>query len=78
MATVSMKEAQARLPELIRGLAAGEELVITDGDQPVAKLVVEPGKASARAAGYDFSDLVGTVRWKGDALAEQRRLRGEW
>ena len=43
MATVSMEEAQARLPELIRGLAAGEELVITEGDRPVAKLVVQTG-----------------------------------
>ena len=27
---------------------------------------------------YDFSDLVGRLEWKGDAVAEQRRLRDEW
>lgn len=27
---------------------------------------------------YDFSDLVGKLEWKGDAVAEQRRLRDEW
>ncbi len=27
---------------------------------------------------YDFSDLVGKMQWKGDALAEQKRLRDEW
>ena len=27
---------------------------------------------------YDFSDLVGKLQWKGDALAEQRKLRDEW
>lgn len=27
---------------------------------------------------YDFSDLIGTLEWKGDALAEQRKLRDEW
>jgi len=27
---------------------------------------------------YDFSDLVGKLQWKGDAVAEQRRLRDEW
>jgi len=27
---------------------------------------------------YDFSDLVGKLKWKGDALAEQRKLRDEW
>jgi hypothetical protein len=27
---------------------------------------------------YRFSDLCGTLNWKGDAVAEQRRLRDEW
>ena len=27
---------------------------------------------------YDFSDLVGKLQWKGDALAEQKKLRDEW
>ena len=27
---------------------------------------------------YDFSDLAGKLEWKGDAVAEQRRLRDEW
>jgi hypothetical protein len=27
---------------------------------------------------YDFSDLVGKLNWKGDAVAEQRKLRDEW
>ena len=27
---------------------------------------------------YDFSDLVGKLQWKGDAVMEQRRLRDEW
>jgi hypothetical protein len=27
---------------------------------------------------YDFSDLVGKLEWKGDAVAEQRKLRDEW
>ena len=27
---------------------------------------------------YDFSDLVGRLQWKGDAVAEQRSLRDEW
>lgn len=37
--TVTLQEAQARLGELIAGLIAGEELVITQDDRPVAKLV---------------------------------------
>ena len=27
---------------------------------------------------FDFSDLVGNLEWKGDALAEQKKLRNEW
>lgn len=27
---------------------------------------------------YNFADLLGTIAWSGDAVAEQRRLRDEW
>lgn len=27
---------------------------------------------------YDFSDLTGKLRWKGDAVAIQRRMRDAW
>ena len=36
MGTVTIEEAQAKLPEIIEKLAAGEELIITRNDQPVA------------------------------------------
>ena len=39
MATVTIEEAQAKLRELIDGLAPGEEVIITRNQQPVAKLV---------------------------------------
>jgi prevent-host-death family protein len=39
MPTVTLEEAQARLPELIEKLAPGEDVVITRNAQPVAKLV---------------------------------------
>ena len=41
MATVTIQEAQAKLPDLIHQLTPGEELVITENNQPVAKLVSE-------------------------------------
>jgi prevent-host-death family protein len=37
--TVTLDEAQARLGELIERLAPGEEVVITQNNQPVARLV---------------------------------------
>jgi len=39
MASVTLAEAQSKLPELIAQLAPGEELVITRDERPVAKLV---------------------------------------
>ena len=42
MAETIIDEAQARLKALIHQLAPGEEVVITEGQQPVARLVGEP------------------------------------
>lgn len=42
MTTVTIQEAQATLPDLIRQLPPGEELVITEGGQSVARLVATP------------------------------------
>lgn len=39
MATLSIQEAQANLPDLIHRLTPGEEVILTENDQPVAKLV---------------------------------------
>jgi len=44
MASVSVQEAQAKLPELIHALAPGEGLVITENDQPVARLIHAAGR----------------------------------
>jgi antitoxin (DNA-binding transcriptional repressor) of toxin-antitoxin stability system len=42
MTTISLEEAQASLPELIGKLSSGEELLITEDEQPVARLVGPP------------------------------------
>ena len=42
MTTVTLQEAHARLPDPIHQLAPGEELVITENDQPVARLFGPP------------------------------------
>jgi antitoxin (DNA-binding transcriptional repressor) of toxin-antitoxin stability system len=39
---VTIEEAKAKVPELIDHLAAGEELVITRDQQPIARLLAEP------------------------------------
>jgi hypothetical protein len=49
-------------------LPPGEfEVVVHIGDVP-------SGQTHRR---YDFSDLAGKLSWRGDAVAEQRRLRDE-
>ena len=42
MPTVTIEEAQAQLPQLIDMLKPGEEVVITQDNQPVAQLVPLP------------------------------------
>jgi prevent-host-death family protein len=44
MTSVTIQEAQAKLPDLIRHLLPGDEVVITENNQPVAKLVSETTK----------------------------------
>ena len=52
MATVTIQEAQAKLPDLIHQLKPGDEVVITENNQPVAKLVGEqPPQRKPRVAG---------------------------
>jgi prevent-host-death family protein len=48
VATVTIEDAQARLAELIEQLRPGEDIIITQGQQPVARLTMvgEPKKSS--------------------------------
>ena len=55
-ATVTVSEAQAKLKELIDGLAPGEEVVITENQHPVAKLV-----ATEKPVERKLGTLKGTV-----------------
>jgi len=48
MSTVTLADAQARLPELVRQLAPGEEIAITDGDDTVARLTANRPSRYAR------------------------------
>lgn len=41
MSTITIEEAQARLPDLIENMRPGEELLITKDEKPVARLVGE-------------------------------------
>ena len=56
MTTVTIQEAQSRLTDLIHRLSPGEEIVITENDQPVARLVHTPAVAKKKAR------LLGTMK----------------
>jgi len=51
MTTITIQEAQATLLELIHRLAPGEEVLITEHDRPVARLVPASGAKSPRKLG---------------------------
>lgn len=58
MSSVTIEEAQARLPSLIDQLHPGEEIIITRNQQPVARLIAEgPREKPPRQLGT----LKGTV-----------------
>ncbi|MBC8868167.1 MAG: DUF2281 domain-containing protein [Planctomycetes bacterium] len=44
MRNVSIQDAQAKLPELLHGLIPGDEVVIVENDQPVARIVSAAGQ----------------------------------
>jgi len=57
--TVTLEEAQAHLAEVIAKLDPGEEVVITQDEQPVAKLVKqEPAKRQPRQPGSAKGKLI--------------------
>jgi antitoxin (DNA-binding transcriptional repressor) of toxin-antitoxin stability system len=59
MSTVTLEEAQAKLPELIAQLAPGEEMIITRNQQPVARLVsTQPAVLQPRRPGSAQGKLV--------------------
>lgn len=52
MQWLSVNEVHARLPELVKQIASGDEVVITDHDQPVARLISQaPSRPQARRPG---------------------------
>ncbi len=59
MMTVSIQEAEGKLSELIQMLKPGDEIVITEDNQPVARLV----RAAIPRARRKLGTLKGTVRY---------------
>jgi antitoxin (DNA-binding transcriptional repressor) of toxin-antitoxin stability system len=60
MASVTIEEAQNKLIELIHLLTPGEEVVITENDQPVARLTLTAPPSEPRKS-PQLGTLKGTV-----------------
>ena len=61
MAIITIEEAQASLPDVIHRLAPGDEVVITENDQPIARLL--PSVQQALADPPRLGTLQGTVQY---------------
>ncbi len=60
MRKITLQEAQTQLADLIHRLKPDEELVITENDKPVAKLIgVDPNRQRPSKAG----SAKGTIHW---------------
>lgn len=51
MTTLTVQEAQGRLNQIIDALAPGDEVILTRGDRPVAKLTGGPAVRKPRRLG---------------------------
>ena len=61
MSTMTIQEAQASLAELIHRLAPGEEVLITENNKPVARLLGSDGQPTAKPR--KLGSLAGTVQY---------------
>lgn len=56
--TITLDEAQVHLRELIGRLTPGEEMVITDGERPVAHLIAPPARPARPAPGLGRGSIL--------------------
>lgn len=58
--TIDVREAQRTLADLLARVAAGEEIVLTDGDQPRARLVPVAAPHGKRVPGLHAASMTTT------------------
>jgi len=77
MATMTAFEAKTRFGELLNRVSAGEEVVITRHDKPVARLVPEgaPRLAEVRATVDGLRELQRRIRQRSKAKLSDREVR---
>jgi prevent-host-death family protein len=68
--SISLTDAQARLAEIVRRLLPGEEVIITDDNQPVARLVASDDAMRLAAAQISNEQLLD--------IAERNKPPASW
>ena len=58
MSTATVEEVQARLPEMLKALGTGGELIITDAGKPVGRLAAASAPSSTVVLGRGQGKLV--------------------
>lgn len=64
MGQVDLKEAQKHLPELVKRAAEGEEVVISESNRPLAKLISAAPSPSAQQR--QFGSAKGLIKMSDD------------
>jgi antitoxin (DNA-binding transcriptional repressor) of toxin-antitoxin stability system len=59
MTSLSIQEAQEKLPDLVRGLSLGDEVIIVENDKPVARII--PAVAQPQRPPRRLGTMRGTV-----------------
>jgi antitoxin (DNA-binding transcriptional repressor) of toxin-antitoxin stability system len=70
--TITVEEAQASLKELIHNLAPGDEVVITENQEPVAKLVAKEAKPPRPSPGLGKGSIL-YMAWDFDEPLEDMK-----
>ena len=55
-----------------------EQYANTELEVIIRPLSPNEAATSNNIKNYDFTDLMGKLQWKGDALKEQKKLRDKW
>ncbi len=70
LTSITIEEAQASLKDLIHKLNPGQELIITENEQPIAKLISEPQKSQQRPGPGLCKDMITIIADDEDHLKD--------
>lgn len=64
--------------DIENGRIKGREAQVLPATAHVLITLLDTLEEDRKSEAYDFSELAGKLKWRGDAIKVQRELRGEW